>query len=400
MDPKPTCGEEVAELVDHFMTASAAGDGERKKLHLRTSKEALVMMFDMMIDKAMAKAAQKASGGDMSQAVRLELRELKKAVFVNASDGNAAYTQDTQDYMDRADTGWDAILKLAAEQTPPGGIHSGGSAGDGGNGSNGSGNGFDQADADEDIFRSQAVDRTYADYKEAVRQSQAASQVATEAQAVRKRDDRLQDRERAQHAKRDDYVKRTGRRPTCPVMAGSKACSGDTCADLYPDEKFVHPTVCKDKTHVVRGQVGKCLLFHFWPAKAKSPKNSRGGTSGRYSGGYPRQTGQRQGNPPRPSHPVTQADSKAMKDLKAKLSKARTDLKAERLGKKPTYSQVAAPTMPALQQPQQQPQQVLLAPQPLLQHVQIPQPPASKSDKLAEALKMMAEQLAIISAMA
>jgi hypothetical protein len=89
-----------------------------------------------------------------------------------------------------------------------------------------------------------------------------------------------------------------------------------------------------------------------------------------------------------------------MKDLKAKLSKARTDLKAERLGKKPTYSQVAAPTMPALQQPQQQPQQVLLAPQPLLQHVQIPQPPASKSDKLAEALKMMAEQLAIISAMA
>jgi hypothetical protein len=41
-----------------------------------------------------------------------------KLIFVNADDGNTpAYTQDTQDYMDRADTGWDAILKLAAEQT-------------------------------------------------------------------------------------------------------------------------------------------------------------------------------------------------------------------------------------------------------------------------------------------
>jgi hypothetical protein len=246
---------------------------------------------------------------------------------------------------------------------------------------------------EQDVFRSQKVDRTLADYREAVRQSQAASQVAIEAKAVQKRDDRLQDRERAQRAKRDNYVERTGRRPTCPVMAGSRTCNGDACADRYPDEKFVHPTVCKDKTHVVRGEVGGCLLFHFWPDKAKSAKNSRGGTSGRYSGGYPRQTGQRQGNPPRPSHPVTQANSKAVRDLKAKLSKARTDLKAERLGKRPTYTQVAAPTMP---------QQVLLAPQPPLQHVQIPQPapPASKGDKLAEALKMMAEQLAIISAMA
>jgi hypothetical protein len=56
---------------------------------------------------------------DGNDKVRLELRELKKAVFVNAFNGNVpAYTQDTQDSMDRADTGWDAILKLAAEQNP------------------------------------------------------------------------------------------------------------------------------------------------------------------------------------------------------------------------------------------------------------------------------------------
>jgi hypothetical protein len=52
--------------------------------------------------------------------VRSELRELKKAVFVNTANRSVpADTQDTQDYMDRSDTGWDAILKLAAEQNGP-----------------------------------------------------------------------------------------------------------------------------------------------------------------------------------------------------------------------------------------------------------------------------------------
>jgi hypothetical protein len=46
--------------------------------------------------------------------VRLELRKLKTAVFANASNG--IVTQDTQDCLDRPNTGWDTINKLAAEQ--------------------------------------------------------------------------------------------------------------------------------------------------------------------------------------------------------------------------------------------------------------------------------------------
>jgi hypothetical protein len=49
--------------------------------------------------------------------VRSEPRELKTAVYVNAANGSVqVYTQDTQDYLDRPDTGWQAIHKLAAEQ--------------------------------------------------------------------------------------------------------------------------------------------------------------------------------------------------------------------------------------------------------------------------------------------
>jgi hypothetical protein len=47
--------------------------------------------------------------------VRSELRELKAAVFLNAASVQVI-TQDRQDFMDRPDTDWDAIHKLAAEQ--------------------------------------------------------------------------------------------------------------------------------------------------------------------------------------------------------------------------------------------------------------------------------------------
>jgi hypothetical protein len=187
---------------------------------------------------------------------------------------------------------------LAGGQPPVSGSGSG-SVKDKGSGS---GSAWDRADADQeeadaDIFRTQRVDKTYADYKDAVRQSQAASQAATQARAVQQRDERQQVRKREQRAKRENYVRRTGRRATCPIMTGSKACNGGPCHDRYPDEKFDHPAVCTDKTHIVRGEVGGCLLFNFWPNVSK---NSRGGTSGRYSGGYPRQTGKphKQGNAP------------------------------------------------------------------------------------------------------
>jgi hypothetical protein len=51
--------------------------------------------------------------------VRSELRELKKAVFVDPANAHRSVPADTQDYLDRSDTGWDAILKLAAEQNSP-----------------------------------------------------------------------------------------------------------------------------------------------------------------------------------------------------------------------------------------------------------------------------------------
>jgi hypothetical protein len=116
---------------------------------------------------------------------------------------------------------------------------------------------------------------------------------------------------------------------------------------------------------------------------------------GGYSGGYP-QTGK--GNTPKQGNATKQRnapgqDSKVVKDLKVKLSKAWTDLKAERLGKRPTYRQVAVPTM------------LLLTPAPQQQAWRSLPPPlvnvtGSKSDKLADALRMMAEQLVVISAMA
>jgi hypothetical protein len=46
---------------------------------------------------------------------RLELRELKVTVYVKAASVQVI-TQDTQDFMDRPDTDWDIIHKLAAEQ--------------------------------------------------------------------------------------------------------------------------------------------------------------------------------------------------------------------------------------------------------------------------------------------
>jgi hypothetical protein len=97
------------------------------------------------------------------------------------------------------------------------------------------------------------------------KKSQAATQAADLAKGVQQRDDRQHARERQQREKRERYTKATGRWPTCPIMCGSKVCHGNPCADGYPDEKFDHQTLCRDKTHVLGGDVGNCLLFHFWP---------------------------------------------------------------------------------------------------------------------------------------
>jgi hypothetical protein len=212
---------------------------------------------------------------DKYKMVFRELRELKKAVFVDATGANAhgdvpaGLTQKYWDTGDRSDIRWDAIHKLAAEQ----------------NGSpvatNNIVNVVANVDAtsvstsveeDDTILRTQAAEaKSLADYREAVKRSQAATQTAKLAKDVQQRDNRQQARERQQREKRERYMKATGRWPTCPIMCGSKTCNRDPCGNLYPAEKFDHPTICRDKSHVVRGDVGKCLLFHFWP---QQPKNS------------------------------------------------------------------------------------------------------------------------------
>jgi hypothetical protein len=158
-----------------------------------------------------------------------ELRELKKAVFVDATGANAhgdvpvGLTQEYWDTGDRSDIRWDAIHKLAAEQ----------------NGSPVATNEvvsvMANADAtsvtisveeDDTIFRTQAAKaKSLADYREAVNRSQAATQAANLAKDVQQRDDRQQAPERHQREKRERYTKATGRWPTCPIMCGSKSCN-------------------------------------------------------------------------------------------------------------------------------------------------------------------------------
>jgi hypothetical protein len=238
------------------------------------------MMFDMMIDKAMAKAAQKASGGDMSQAVRLELRELKKAVFVNASDGNAAYTQDTQDYMDRADTGWDAILKLAAEQTPVDGLS------------------VPRHPAKSTSTAAAKYPLTGEEMDEAHRQlmftqgEQEAEQTEEwiAAKATVKAD-----------AKKRRLEIRKGCLYVCPRMKAGRRCDGTKCTDsgngsggsggssggsasggnASGGSKFHHPPVCKNPLHenVPKSEREGCVMWHFWAHHPNANRGSKGNGS-------------------------------------------------------------------------------------------------------------------------
>jgi hypothetical protein len=132
-----------------------------------------------------------------------ELKELKKAVFVNATSASGdvpvGLTQEYWDTGDRSDIRWNAIHKLAAEQ----------------NGSPVATNHVvsvvANADAtsvttsveeDETIFRTQAAKaKSLADYREAVNWSEAATQAANLAKDVQQQDDRQQAREHQQRKK-------------------------------------------------------------------------------------------------------------------------------------------------------------------------------------------------------
>jgi tmRNA-binding protein len=68
---------------------------------------------------------------------------------------------------------------------------------------------------DDTILRTWAAKaKSLADYREAVKRSQAATQTANLAKDVQQRDDRQQARERQQRKKQERYMKATGRWPT------------------------------------------------------------------------------------------------------------------------------------------------------------------------------------------
>jgi hypothetical protein len=175
-------------------------------------------------------------------------------------------------------------------------------------------------------------------------------------------------------------------------MIGNKTCSGDQCADRYPGEKFSHPAVCRDKTHIVRGDVGKCLLFNFWPKNARRgalSKNSNGYSTQRHaSGGHPWKNSKNNnnsngpkggGNAPRAprQQQQQQRDSKAevqLKALKAEFAEMRAQMSLSRAEAWPPLGQPKAANL-------------------------LVEPIGTKDDKLAEAIRMMAEQLAVIASM-
>jgi hypothetical protein len=177
---------------------------------------------------------------DKYKLVFRELRELKKAVFVDVTGANAhgdvpvGLTQEYWDTGDRSDIRWDAIHKLAAEQNcPPVATNDVVSV----VANEDATSVATPVEEDDTIFRTQVAEaKSLADYREAVKRSPAAMQAANLAKEVQQRDDRQQARKRQQREKQERYTKVTGRWPTCPIMCGSKACNGDQCSNLYPAE--------------------------------------------------------------------------------------------------------------------------------------------------------------------
>jgi hypothetical protein len=189
---------------------------------------------------------------DGNDEVRLELRELKKAVFVNASHGSAAYTQYTQDYMDRADTGWDAILKLAAEQTQR--VEDLMATQEDGDKS-----GEAESDRlDKESMASSAVTRDRAPAAASASTS-VASAGPTNETSKRTSDTKVQ--------------KSRTHRSVCTVMMGGGRCDDSGC-------NFRHPRVCDVHTSATRPR--DCKLWHFHSLLSKQS----GGTTGN-SGGHP-----------------------------------------------------------------------------------------------------------------
>jgi hypothetical protein len=135
-------------------------------------------------------------------------------------------------------------------------------------------------DEDDNELNSLLYTQTQAEFKlvEAKRATQYARQNAA-LEKERQSIERRQVREREVEARRAAYEKKTGRPPPCPLMSRSQECNSTQCKDIG-NGRFSHPERCRNPKHVVQGQVGDCVLWHFWANMPPKPAgNGHRGTS-------------------------------------------------------------------------------------------------------------------------
>jgi hypothetical protein len=296
---------------------------------------------------------------DGNYEVRLKLRELKKAVFVNASDGSVAYTQDTQDYMDRADTGWDAILKLAAAKSTSTAFTS-----------------STAAAASKSTLTDDKRDDIYQQLM-STQQEQEAEQTDDwiAAKATQKAE-----------AKRLRQERREGREYVCPRMKSGQRCDGTQCTDgnggvgkggnaKAKAVKYHHPPVCRNPLHenVPKSEREGCVMWHFhshpnanWGSKGNGSKSVK--YNGKYNGngngsGNPRKTasGSNSNNNGKAAAEIARLKQAAAKQV-VELAKANARAQVYRQVSGVSYSATASQAHPRAH-PQAHPQahQYLLA---------------------------------------
>jgi hypothetical protein len=154
-------------------------------------------------------------------------------------------------------------------------------------------------------------------YAKATRIAQERTQEAAQ-EANRIKQDATADSRKAK--KEDRYraaIEKLGKLPPCPKLCRGEECSGIPCEEEEPGLTYEHlhnMVVCQDKAYLSMATKDRCLLFHLWPPRKRSPKppagppaghpaknrqpakNLGGGTSGA------RQAPKNNGNPRQGSH--------------------------------------------------------------------------------------------------